>query len=562
MKKPATPPGTAAAPLLHWLLVVAGLAVLTVLRIDEVETLLPLWVGSILGTGLGQLFAARRLRAWLAGFLIANAMWIGPLMLVPMWALLSEPHAPWMAVETSLMAFAPAAACGYFSLSERGALAAFWFPAVLWMLSILDTGSAALDTLRSYLLLAALVALLLAFLGARETRRVAFWQSHATVRLAEARRRVVLREQPLRFVGRLGWIAVLGGATLALTAWIAPHLWQKDEAESRAAAAPARAGEPVAGGEVGEPQTCCDESMEADVQRSRVREYLPIVRPHDREVRASVGQCVACRDGVPIRFAEPNGAAVASAGGHGGGTGAGDASFGGGSAPAPYVPGAATAAPIAPPGTSQPIATVIPTVATAAPTAPATAPPAPRPPVAVAARTVEPHRGALFTPAGARPSRGRSSAVVGYRPPALGSVEPDAGSPFGWLFAAALLSLAVNLGKRPLKRLLLLRHLDRPLWSETVDQRVSNLWQWMLIGLRDAGYRPMPGEQPQELARRVGLDGMKICATVLERARHGVRVDAKDLAAMSAAARSVYATARGRAGFFARAVSWMRWPLA
>jgi hypothetical protein len=30
------------------------------------------------------------------------------------------------------------------------------------------------------------------------------------------------------------------------------------------------------------------------------------------------------------------------------------------------------------------------------------------------------------------------------------------------------------------------------------DQRVSNLWQLALVGLRDAGFRPVLGEQPEE----------------------------------------------------------------
>jgi hypothetical protein len=81
------------------------------------------------------------------------------------------------------------------------------------------------------------------------------------------------------------------------------------------------------------------------------------------------------------------------------------------------------------------------------------------------------------------------------------------------------------------------------------------------VGLRDAGWRAAPGEQPQELARRVGIQGMEICATVLERARHGVRVDAGDLDAMDRAARSVYEAARRQIGWLARAASWLRWPL-
>ena len=94
-----------------------------------------------------------------------------------------------------------------------------------------------------------------------------------------------------------------------------------------------------------------------------------------------------------------------------------------------------------------------------------------------------------------------------------------------------------------------------------MDQRVSNLWQLVLVGLRDAGWHTAPGEQPQELARRIGLEGMATCATVLERARHGVRVDREDLVAMSTAAREVYEAARRHAGGAARAAAWVRWPL-
>jgi hypothetical protein len=128
--------------------------------------------------------------------------------------------------------------------------------------------------------------------------------------------------------------------------------------------------------------------------------------------------------------------------------------------------------------------------------------------------------------------------------------------------ALALLGMALHVAVRALRRLLTVRHLGRPFWPETVDQRVSNLWQLMLVGLRDAGFRPVPGEQPQELACRIGLEGMATCATVLERARHGVRVDGADLAAMTDAALSVYRAARRKAGAAARAASWLRWPLA
>jgi len=130
-----------------------------------------------------------------------------------------------------------------------------------------------------------------------------------------------------------------------------------------------------------------------------------------------------------------------------------------------------------------------------------------------------------------------------------------------WLFATIGLGLALELGLRPLRRHLLLRHLRSGLWPETVDQRVSNLWQLMLVGLRDGGWHSVSGEQPEELARRIGVPEAAGCAAVLERARHGVRVEPLDLAAMTRDAQLVYRAARRRAGLLARAAGWLRWPL-
>ena len=36
------------------------------------------------------------------------------------------------------MAYVPAALCGFWCLGDRTSLVAFWFPAVIWMLTILD----------------------------------------------------------------------------------------------------------------------------------------------------------------------------------------------------------------------------------------------------------------------------------------------------------------------------------------------------------------------------------------------------------------------------------------
>jgi hypothetical protein len=126
---------------------------------------------------------------------------------------------------------------------------------------------------------------------------------------------------------------------------------------------------------------------------------------------------------------------------------------------------------------------------------------------------------------------------------------------------AALLLQLVRFTLRPLRRLITLRHLRRPFWDETIDQRVSNSWQLALIGLRDAGWRAGVTEAPHELARRVKVDGLDRCAAVLERARHGVGLDTGDLTEMQAAAGIAYRAARTGIGGVARAIGWLRWPL-
>jgi hypothetical protein len=130
-----------------------------------------------------------------------------------------------------------------------------------------------------------------------------------------------------------------------------------------------------------------------------------------------------------------------------------------------------------------------------------------------------------------------------------------------WLGIAALVFQLVTLMLRPVRRLLTLRHLRRPFWDETVAQRISNAWQLALIGLRDAGWRPGATEAPQELAKRVGVDGLDRCATILARARHGIGIDTDDLGDMSTSADAAYRAARAGLGTVARAIGWLRWPL-
>jgi len=133
--------------------------------------------------------------------------------------------------------------------------------------------------------------------------------------------------------------------------------------------------------------------------------------------------------------------------------------------------------------------------------------------------------------------------------------------PVQWLLALVVSGLFVQLATRPLRRAVTLRHLRASLWPEPVDQKVSNLWQLVLVGLRDAGWHAAPGEQPLSLAHRANVPGVETCAQVLDRARHGVRLDAVDLDAMLEAARTAYRASRRRVGVLTRALSWLRWPL-
>jgi hypothetical protein len=168
----------------------------------------------------------------------------------------------------------------------------------------------------------------------------------------------------------------------------------------------------------------------------------------------------------------------------------------------------------------------------------------------------------LASPAGAQPPAAQPATAEQPAPRRTPGVDYGAALlALVALLAAVLAFIAARLALRPVRRHLIVRHLRRPLYAETIDQRVSNLWQLALIGLRDAGWETPFDEQPGALARRVGDPALAACAAVLERARHGVRVDGADLAAMADAAAAVYTNARRRAGALARAVGWLRSPL-
>lgn len=512
---------TASAALLYWLLLLCGLEGLTIVRVDT-QHLGALWVGSIAGVALGQLVGWLRVRAWLLVVLVIGGLWLTPMLYNVFFSGLDP------SVETLFCAFIPAAICGYLALSERGALLAFWYPAVLWMLVILD-GPGSFEPSTALPFGVGLAALFIAFVRARETRRTALWRLHAGPRIAKARPREVLRTSPFRTTTQLGWTVLVGATTLVLAAWIAPHLWEK---KTTKAAVHVTSSSALADGTGGYDNgysygTCCSQEELEEANRVHFKEYFPLFSSSDQFTDAT-------RWSAP-RVCEPCNGRHASL------TASADLDRPYNTKYPPWNSPYSQGLPVTPTGTLDP--------------GPLVANPSPHVP------TTPTHQPEVATTASATTPSSSSSYARGSAPPFVAHREPMS-TPMGAPWRAALLLSAIGVGVhlllRAVRRSLTLRHLTRPFWKETLDQRISNHWERALIGLRDAGIHTTNDEQPHAFARRVDIEGLEECATILERVRHGVRVDATDLDAMNAAATTVYRAARRRAGVAACAVSWLR----
>ena len=477
-------------------------------------------------------------------------MWLAALVVVGMTIVVGPwvAMAPFASMEACLIAFLPAVVSGYFSLSDRGALLAFWYPAVLWMVAILDRPNAEIEGRTTVVLVCVLAALFVGFFRARETRRVALWQTGARAqsfltssgseRLAVALTRTVLRQSPMRALAEGMWMALLAGTALLVTVSVSPHLWQKESADH---GLPSASGAASQGN--GNAGTCCPESLPEEHERERIREYFPLHTWQDKEKPALAKiACVSCPRGAPNSDPVYGSYPLTNTGTADYSLGSLDTGAGISEAPAAITP---TATPIAAP------AVIPPATPTVAPTAKPTVPP-----------PVKPIASSPAAAPTAPPSHVAAPPVAPVVVPAPANPAGTPGRPWESVLGLAAIGLLGYLGARALRRQLMLRHLERPLWNEKIDQRVSNSWQLMLIGLRDAGWYTLAGEQPRELARRVNIEGVETCATLLERARHGVRVDTADLHAMEASARAVYRAARRRAGVTARVFASVRWPLA
>ena len=548
MKRP-----TLARPVLavYWILILGGLLLFSAGRLDHADRLTPLWIGAIAGTAIGQFCAFRNLRFWLTCLiLITMAYFSMPLMTAGVDSL-----ALWKVL-------GPAVLCGYWSLGDRALGQAFWFPVVLWMLSILDrtAGQAGGQLVPDATGAALLVALALAFflfLRVREARRVALWTAIAVEPVAQSLPPSTLKQPPAQHILRAGWSLAITASTALITAWIAPRLWQIEALRGEQQQIASRT-------EVGLP--CCPSSRLAEMRRARVKEYLDLGLGHDQGVipRDDHGPaCEVCAE-LEATIASCDDCSPVGLGSHiGSGTDIGEITIDephgvpSGDLPAPAPshaepPALAGLLPIEPPvPTVAPVPTPIPTPPPPTPTPPSSAPStahahqAPTAPSSSAAIPVAPR---ASTPAG--PATPRASAP----PPAI----------WPWLAVlaiAAAVAQLVTLVLRPLRRLILLRHLRDPWWPETIDQRISNAWHLALIGLSDAGWRPSSTEAPRELAARTSIAGVERCAVILERARHGLGLDTGDLSEMRTSAISAYASARAQLAPLTRALSWLRWPL-
>jgi hypothetical protein len=527
---------------------------------------------------VGQALALRSARGWLVLVVIifGGMLWITQL-----------PDS--IAVRPVWMAYIPAALCGYWVLGDRTSLLAFWFPAMIWMLSILDgTGPSSVPDTTGLVLLAALALMFVVYLRVREERRIALWRSVSPTPLAVVKPPLLLHEGASAKLPRIAWTVAMSALGFAATMWLAPRMWKAetfDGGHFEVASRQIQLGIP-----------CCPRHAVAPATRGRLKEYFDLGRGHQQigEPEHDVG-CRVCGNGTasepdPMvgytggdyesRFHDP-----AYLGETGGLVGAGTGEFARPTLASPYVPSvrdvpqvrdrppseqASPHPPVRPPPPPPQVRPAL-HVAPVPASYPAPAPPRPiaPPPPLVANAPPAP----VITPAPPIPPSTPHVAPAKLAAPALAAEQaPEVRAPsrnpgvvLRWaaiLLGTLLLGQLLALVLRPVRRAIALRHLERPFWNETVDQRVSNAWQLVLIGLRDGGWRTSSHESPGALAKRVALPGLDRCATILERARHGIGIDHDDLADMTTSAAAVYRDARTHATPFARTVAWLRWPLA
>ncbi|MBI2894670.1 MAG: DUF4129 domain-containing protein [Deltaproteobacteria bacterium] len=229
----------------YWLLSLGGLFAMafTIVLVEgglpnDFETLMSFEAGAIVGLGCGNLLALSRVRFWLNvafGFVnvimmiaVASAMAIGAEVVLLGWI-------------GFLMGFG----CGHLALSHRFGLAAAWLPILCWVGAIMiylnDYGrvaawerskiSAWMPLPLLYLFL--LVVLILFYMAAKESHRLALWELLGG---APWKRTLIRAERPRVKLQPRGWAAILAltAIVFAGTAIIAPYLWRTGKGDRKA----------------------------------------------------------------------------------------------------------------------------------------------------------------------------------------------------------------------------------------------------------------------------------------------------------------------------------------
>ncbi len=147
------------------------------------------------------------------------------------------------------------------------------------------------------------------------------------------------------------------------------------------------------------------------------------------------------------------------------------------------------------------------------------------------------------------------------------------GKLFMWLLAAAAALLVLLLIVfPPIRRTLLLRHLERPLWPVAPTARVMNLWRRALAALAVIDIEPSPFESPSDFARRAEEEvrttlqceaiGLKEAAALVEKIDYAGRgLGAGEEQTMRDAITTFVQTIEQRVGFKRKAAAaWGRAP--
>lgn len=121
---------------------------------------------------------------------------------------------------------------------------------------------------------------------------------------------------------------------------------------------------------------------------------------------------------------------------------------------------------------------------------------------------------------------------------------------------------------RPVRRLVLLRHLRKPFFGLTPTQRANNLWRYVLIALGDVKDPPRTGESLDELASRITSvrtqngqalpEGLAETCEIYQRIRFGLGIPAGSLEALRAYAERAFVAVRAPMDPWERVRSWWR----